>query len=232
MTCKQGPGPETVAGGCSPLLSSLGGILGNPLEEGDLEGELEAHKLDLEEEFQEEVTVWVEEAQVPTALGDLQDPSQVVASYHRGGTVSSHLGEEFSSRLAEAASLQDIAPSPVVVVLLDQSRGEEDLSGPIPLVVGVPILQEEEAPILQAAVHLLGPILQPVVDLSGPILQAGQVPILQEVVDPNLRAALAPIHRAAEDPSLPAAEDPTLRVVEDPSPVDQSRTEVRHHPAG
>lgn len=210
-----------MAGCCSPLLSSLGGILGNPLEEGDLEGELEAHKLDLEEEFQEEVTVWVEEAQAPNARGGLQDPSQVVASYHRGGTVSSHLGEEFSSRLVEAASLQDIAPSLVVVVLLDPSHGEEDLSGPIPLGVGVPILQEEGAPILQAAVHL-----------SGPILQAGEVPILQEVVDPNLRAAVAPIHRAEEDPSLPAAEDPTLRVVEDPSPVDQSRTEVRHHRAG
>lgn len=78
---------------------------------------MEAHKLDLEEEFQEEVTVWVEEAQVPNALGGLQDPSQVVASYHPGGTVSSHLGEEFSSRLVQAASLQDIAPSPVEVVL-------------------------------------------------------------------------------------------------------------------
>lgn len=232
MTCKQGPRRETVAGGCSPLLSSLGEILGNPLEEGDLEGELEAHTLDLEEEFQEEVTVWVGEAQAPNALGGLQDPSQGVESYHRGGTVSSHLGEEFSSRLVEAASLQDIDPSPVVVVLLDPSRGEEDLSGPIPLVVGVPILQEEGAPILQAAAHLLSPILQPVVDLSGPILQGGQVPILQEVVDPNLRAVAAPSHRAAEDPSLPAAEDPTLRLVEDPSPVDQSRTEVRHHPAG
>lgn len=92
------------------------------LGEGDLEGASQEGAM-------------VVGAQGPSGAVGCQGASPAVASYHRGGTVSSH------SHSVEVASRQDSAPSRVAVALEDPSQEEEVLSGPSPLVAGVPILQ-------------------------------------------------------------------------------------------
>lgn len=107
------------------------------LVEEDREVGWEVRKLDLEEGDREggsQEGATVEGAQVPSGVVGFQGASPAVASNHRGGTFSSHL--------VEVASRQDSAPSRVAVALEDPSQGgEEVLSGPIPLVAAVPILQ-------------------------------------------------------------------------------------------
>lgn len=131
----------------------------------------------------------MEGAQVPSGVEGFQGASLAAASSHQGGTVSNHL--------VEVASLQDGAPNRVVVALYDPSHAGNDLSGPILLEAGVPILQ--------------------VVDFLSPTVHVQDASTLR-AADPSLRAAAHPTFQAvAAVQTLRAAGVPNLRAAEDPS---------------
>lgn len=125
----------------------------------------------------------VAQVRVPTAQGDHRDPNLDVPSPEEGKAcqvpslredVSSHLGAEDAStpsRLEEAASGRDEAPSPAVLSV--PNREAEVLLAPIPQAAVAPILQEAEGPNLPGAEVPIHPVVEAIHQAAGaPNLQA------------------------------------------------------------